>query len=52
MRANRQQPVKAIGKTLQRFTRQAKDQVNVQVRVGVGQQPAQVGLGGVVVLPP
>ena len=52
MRANRQQPVKAVGKTLQRFTRQAKDQVDMQVRVGVGQQPAQVGLGGVVVLPP
>ena len=52
MRTNRQQPVKTVGKTLQRFPRQAKDQIDMQVRVGVGQQPAQVGLGGIVVLPP
>ena len=52
MRANRQQPVKTFGKTLQRFARKAKNQVDMQVRVGVRQQPAQVGLGGLVVLAP
>ncbi len=50
MRGNGQQAVKAVGKAVQGFTGQAKDQIHMQVGVGVCQQPTQVGLGRGVVL--
>ena len=46
------QAVKAGSKALQRFTRQAENQIGVQMRVGRLGEPVQIGFGPGVVLSP
>ena len=50
MGLKRIQLVKTIGKALQTFSGQAKNQIGVQMRVGFVQQPFQIGNGFVIVL--
>ena len=50
MRGQRVQPVKTVGKTLQGFARQAKNQVGVHMGMATADQPAQVVGGFLVVL--
>ena len=52
VRLQRDQPVEAGGERRQVLARQAGDQVDVQVRLRVRAQPAEVGFGGGVVLAP